>query len=435
MKMKGIGKAGVLLALASVVGWESPARSQPLEEDSVLTLEEAVGAAKLANSRLKSLGSMQQAFEQRSAQEGALPNPMFTYRGMNETDPFSFNTDEKRFELEQQFPWFGKRGLRGKVAAKDAEAMGFEYEAMMREVVAMVKETYFELYAVQRALSITHAEESLLKQMEAVALSRYSVGEVTQQDVLKAQSEISMLKIRWYELERQVVSLQAALNQLMNRRVDLPLGVAVTEPALEFEFKVEELTALAEEVRPEVAQARVQIERDEFRRDLMSKEYWPDYRLGLEYRSLRNSPDMLMFSIGFDVPLWRSKYKAGAREAERMVESGQAALEAARRQVAFDVQSAHFKWIAALRTVDLYRTALIPQAEARMAASEAGYRTGQVGFLELLESERFLLDARVMAAMADGELGASLARLERAVGTDLNPGATETAVPPPGQDE
>jgi outer membrane protein TolC len=44
-----------------------------------------------------------------------------------------------------------------------------------------------------------------------------------------------------------------------------------------------------------------------------------------------------------------------------------------------------------------------------------------VDFLDLLESERFLLNAHVMAVMAEGNVGMQLARLERAVGTDLKP--------------
>ena len=69
--------------------------------------------------------------------------------------------------------------------------------------------------------------------------------------------------------------------------------------------------------------------------------------------------------------------------------------------------------------LDLYKLSLIPQAEARFSASEARDRTGKTDFLDLLESEHFLLNARVMAATAEGNLGGALARLERAVGTDL----------------
>jgi len=67
----------------------------------------------------------------------------------------------------------------------------------------------------------------------------------------------------------------------------------------------------------------------------------------------------------------------------------------------------------------LYRAELIPQAEARFSASEAGYRTGKVDFMDLLESERFLLNAKMMTAMTEGAVGMQAARLERAIGATL----------------
>ncbi|MBI2442186.1 MAG: hypothetical protein HYV35_12550, partial [Lentisphaerae bacterium] len=79
----------------------------------------------------------------------------------------------------------------------------------------------------------------------------------------------------------------------------------------------------------------------------------------------------------------------------------------------------------ARRTLELYRGELIPQAETRFSASAAGYRTGQVDFLDFLESERFLLNARVMAAREEGMLGMQAARLERALGSTL-----ESVYPP-----
>jgi outer membrane protein TolC len=97
----------------------------------------------------------------------------------------------------------------------------------------------------------------------------------------------------------------------------------------------------------------------------------------------------------------------------------QAAKEAAEQQTSFDVQDASFKLQTALRTLELYRTELIPQAEARFKASEASYRAGKTDFMELLESERFLLNARIMLAMTEGATGVQAAKLERAVGTAL----------------
>jgi outer membrane protein, heavy metal efflux system len=126
-----------------------------------------------------------------------------------------------------------------------------------------------------------------------------------------------------------------------------------------------------------------------------------------------------MIQMGIELPVWRSKYGAAVREAEKMRTASLAARQATERQIALDVQDASFKLLTAQRTLELYKTELIPQAKARFSASEAAYRTGQTDFTDLLESQRFLLSTRIMAAMAAGNLGMQSARLERAVGRDL----------------
>ena len=157
----------------------------------------------------------------------------------------------------------------------------------------------------------------------------------------------------------------------------------------------------------------------------MEKESAPDYRLGLEYRDFARGDDMIMFSVSIDLPLWQSKYQAGVREAVQMRAASRLAREAAERQSALDVQDASFKLLTSKRTLDLYRTELIPQAQMRFNASETGYQTGKVDFMDLLESQRFLLNARIMALMAEGNMGMQFARLERAVGQEL-----KSSVPP-----
>jgi cobalt-zinc-cadmium efflux system outer membrane protein len=395
-------------------------RAEPQEIASSLTLSETVDAAVRDNAELRSMRAKWEAMQQRPVQARTLPNPMFSYSAMDQTRDYYFpDTSEKRFEVQQQFPWPGKLGLKGKIAEKDAAATEFEYQAALREVVMMVKEAYYDLYAVQQATLITHADLDVLKRMEQIAETEYSTGTRPQQDVLKAQTEITMLQQKLLEYQQQEAVLKAKLNQLLNRPPESRLGLAVTAPSAETEPQFERLFAIAEKARPELKKASTDIERSEYERDLMKKEFWPDYRLGLEYRNYRTDPDQLMFTIGFDLPIWQTKYRAAAREAEKMIEAGQAELQAVKQQTAFDVRAAQFKLLTARQSLELYRKQLIPQAKARFDASEAGYRAGKVDFIDLLESERFLLNARVMAAMAEGNVGTQAARLERAIGTEL----------------
>lgn len=406
----------VLLVLA-------PASATVADEPKVgtnLTFAAAVELAVRDNPELASLRAKWEAMLERPLQAGTLPNPMFKYGGMDAVDGGRWpSTGEKRFMIEQEFPWFGKRELRAGVARKDAEIMQREFEGMTRDVVMMVKETYFQLHAVQQVIGVTQKDEVVLRRMAKNAETMYATGERTQQDVLKAKAEITMLQQRLMELAAQENALHAKLNTLLNRRADTPVGAVDTPPPVPDEGRLERLFGLAVANRPDVRAEQARIERYDQERELMKKENMPDYRLGLEYRHLGQSDDMMMFTISIDLPIWESKYEAGVREAEKMKASSEAAKVAVERRSAFDVQDAGFKLNTARRTLDLYRKELIPQAEARFNASEAGYQTGKVDFMDLLESQRFLLNIRVMSAMTEGDVGMQFARLERAVGVDL----------------
>jgi outer membrane protein TolC len=392
-----------------------------------LDLDEVVAAALEENPDLRAMRAEWKSMEEVPEEARALPNPMLGLSGMGPLGDGFPSAEEKRIELEQSFPWFGKRGLRGAVAEKEADASRGDYETEARDLVFEVKEAYFDLFAVQHVIAIARAEGDVLARMLEIANAKYATGEVGQADVLKAQTEITMWKARLLELEAREGVAGARLNRLMNRAPESPLGPAATTPA-EVESKLEAMLGtdidsddqalrdLAEKSRPEIARARARIERDELERDLMKKESLPDYAIGVEYRNIEGADDMAMLRFAIDLPIWRGKVRAGVREAEKSLDASRAELEAAERETALDVWSAHIEWDTARRTHELYTKALLPQAEARLRASEAGYRTGTVDFLDLLESERFYLAARVEAAMAEGEVGGKLARLERATG-------------------
>lgn len=417
---KGRQRRAVIVAAAVAVASAFPARAA----EAALTLEQAVAAALADNAQLRSMRAKADAMDQRPEQARALPNPMAAYSGMDMASGGSFpGTAEKRFMIEQPYPWFGKRALREDVARKDADIMRRDAEAMAREVVMSMKEAYFDLRAIQRVTVITRAEEDVLKRMARSAEAMNATGRGSQQDVLKAQSEITMLQPRLLELAAREAGLKAGLNALMNRPADAVLGEAVTEPAGGMPGDGAALAALAEKTRPEIQGAQLRVERAEADRRLMDKETMPDYRLGLEYRSIEQAEDMLMFTVGLDLPVWGRKNRAQIREAELMRDASRSALESVKREVDSETHAAQAAVAAARRTLAVYRGDLLPQAEARFRASEAAYQTGKADFLDLLESERFLLNARIMAAMAEGELGMSLARLERAVGADLKTAA------------
>jgi outer membrane protein TolC len=391
-----------------------------------MTMASAVAMALRENPRIRALEARWEAMRERPARAGALPNPMLTYSAMDGVSGGAWpDTNEKYLMIQQELPAGGKRGLRADMARKDAEAARADLDTLRRDVALSVKEDYLELHAVRQVMIVTRAEEEVLQRMAKIAETLYATGERAQQDVLKAKSEITLLRQRLLELDARGNTLRSDLNTLLNRRPDAPLGTAPAGGAVGAAAPEAGLVALALTNRPEIRAAEAQAGRYGLERQLMDRETLPDYRLGLEYRNIGNNDDMVMVTVGVDLPLWHEKNRAGVREAERMQAASRADREAAERQAARDVQDAAGRLTAARRTLELYRTELVPQAEARFRASEAAYRTGKADFMDFLESQRFLLDARVMAIMAESDAGVQHARLTRAVGVDPEAGGAE----------
>jgi len=140
------------------------ARAQNSLTNAPLTLTAAVRFAVRDNAELASLRARQDAMRERPARVRGLPNPVFTYSGMDAVNGGAWpDTGEKRFMVQQEFPWFGKRALREGIAVKDAEALQREIESLTQEVVMMVKEVCFDLNAVQQVMVITVEEQAVVR--------------------------------------------------------------------------------------------------------------------------------------------------------------------------------------------------------------------------------------------------------------------------------
>ncbi len=409
------GLAGVALFFTGSARGESSSKISPL------TLPQLIDRALQNNPGLQAARAEQEAFAARQRKAGALPNPMFKYSGMDAADSSSFpDSNEKRFEVEQSFPWFGKRSGLSRIAAREADIMQCEYETKALETLSMVRETYYELCGADLALKVLHSENEVLHRMEKTSQARYQTGQTGQQDVLKAQAELTMLSQKILEFEGRRAAAAQKLNSILNRPSGMALDVEPGFPKLGDSLDVESALAAAEKMRPEIRAAVLKVEQQKTERALMQKEYFPDYTLGAEYRNLADQEDLLMFSVGVDLPLWLGKNRAGTRETGKMIETSENELTAVRNQVDWEVHDAHFRLKTARETLGLYDQKLIPQAQARFKASEAAYESGQADFLDLLESEQFLLNARLMKVMAEADYGVQWARLQRIVGSDLH---------------
>ncbi len=357
----------------------------------------------------------------------ALPDPHFSYTYFIESVETRVGPQEQIFGVKQTFPFFGKRGLRADVATKEAEALKKSYEALKSEVIRQVKRTFYDLFYVSTIIDITQSEKKLLRRFERIASAKYQTGKGSQQNILKVHVEISKLNDKLLALGAQRQTAEARLNTLVNQPPDRALKKPEQPRFKELVFQQQELFQLAKENRPELRAAKALIEKSERFYRLTKKEYYPDLTIGANYIEVDKGPlnvrdngqDAFNIMFGINIPIWRKKLSSQAKSALEMIQTQNHQFQSILNHTLFEIKDNYFKIQTARETIDLYKNVLIPQAEQSLKSAEAGYITGIVSFLDLLDAERVLLQIQFGYWQAYTDYLKRIADLERAVGIPL----------------
>ena len=125
--------------------------------------------------------------------------------------------------MTQKFPFPGKLGLQKAMAEDEYLQQKEEFSYQQLEVINNVKVTYLSLFLIDKSIEITQKMKTLLEGFLDIARTRYSVGKGIQQDVMKAEVELSRLIEKLITLDQQKITVAAQLNTLLDRPASKPL--------------------------------------------------------------------------------------------------------------------------------------------------------------------------------------------------------------------
>ncbi|UFS69814.1 TolC family protein [Geomonas sp. RF6] len=403
-------------------GTLSAAETKPPVENLGALVETALSN----NPELAGSQARWQMFTNRAAQATAFEDPMLMLKVQNGiiTDPFNFSKDpmtQKVIGISQQIPFFGKRALKGEVAAREAEALHWTHEERKLELARMVKENYYQIYFTDKALAIVDKNIRIMDDFITLAQTKYSVGQGMQQDVFKSQVERSKMLDMRIGLEQQRASLVAALNALLYRPATTPVGTIPDFELTPLALTAEELRNRALERRPQIKGLQAQIEKATAGRKLAQREFYPDFNVSLEYMQRQpsmNDEGLDMYSLGvtFNLPVQQKRRHAMVAEANSEINMATAEVNMFRNTVDAGIADLLAKLEKRRRLVELYKTGIIPQAEQSLESATIGYRVNKVDFLSLLDSRNTLFgyEREYYESMAEYQM--QLAQLEALVG-------------------
>jgi outer membrane protein TolC len=299
------------------------------------------------------------------------------------------------FMVEQPLPWPGKRGARAALAATDTGLAEQALERGRLATAAAVRRAYYGLLLARETLELVADQERTARDVEGVARSRYAVGQGAQQDVLRAQVEVTRVEQLRAEQEAEAEVRLAELNRLLARPPDAPLETPARLVLAAEGRALEAVQAWSEGRSPELRAVAVTAERDRLARDLAAREGQPDLVVQAGYMNRGGLDPMWQAGIGIGLPLWRKRIDATRAEAEIRQRATGRRREALRLQLRYRNQERLALLRATERTVRLYEDGIVPQDQMSVESAVASYQAGRVPFVAVLEALTTLYGDRV----------------------------------------
>lgn len=394
-------------------------------------LERLIEEALRENLSLQAFEHRVAAFEARVPRAGALDDLLVTLELRNvPVSSFDFDSTPmsgKAITVSQAVPFPGLRGARTAVAREVAGSVAVELRDRRLMVVGQVKQAYFGIDFLDRAVRLTGENLQLLGDIAEIAESRYAVGKGIQADVLQVRVARGLIEDKLLELRALRSTAVSRLNLLLNREPSSLVGLLRPWSPRMLTMTEADLERIALERRGLLASldhAKVQWEAEA---DVARRESRPGFRFSVGYvqrAAAQDDPvrggDFLTVQAALTIPIYRGR-KQKKKEIEALERAREKTLERAWELVRIR-QKIREKVIQIRQHREqhiLYEKSILPQSEMAMSSALSAYRVGRTDLSAVLEAHSALLRSKLMNEHHRTAHAKFNAELEVTVGADL----------------
>ncbi|MEI6084479.1 MAG: TolC family protein [Verrucomicrobiota bacterium] len=395
------------LILSLLMVWAGTARAE-------LTLSNAVAMALTGNPELQAARQQIEAATGRAIQARAWPNPELelSAEDMPASD-VGLARSKNMLGVSQTVPFPGKKSLDGRIGRSGISAAENEYRGRERTLVRAAKSAFYRVLAAEQKVGVSGQLLDLAESLAKVAGKRVEAGATGAQESLRAEIEQERARLELAAARRDSTEARQELATLLGRPSE-PLGALQGE-----------LSAVAPAVdgaallqNPDLRATRANRERAELEWRRARLDPLPDVTLGVAGgRDAAVDENLLEFRVTLPLPLF-DRGQGRKRETRALAEMARYDLTAAEQRLARDFAVTEARLRAAGEQVEVYRTRILPKAEEALKLVRGGFEAGKFGFLDLVDTQRTLAEARLAYLDKLLELNLAGADLEALAGTN-----------------
>lgn len=402
-------------------------------QSSALSFEMAIDLAQRNDPWITGNVHQQQAIESRSKFVGTLPDPKISL-DMANLPVNSFDLGQEamtqiKVGVSQTFSRGDTLSLKTRQLAIQSEAYPFLREDRAAKVAVNVGSLWLDLYKVQQSIVLIHDNHSLFEQMVDITQASYSsaFGRTNQQDIIRAQLELTRLDDRVDKLKQEEHRVKGQLTQWFSdfsqggganllasvRRGaqggDIEIGTQLPNISL----RHAELFEAGKKVSPETLMPFLSLHPSVIAMDkkinatkkgieIADQKYKPEWGISASYGYREDDPsgasrsDFMSVGISFDVPLFTTnrqdqEVKAAISDTE--------AIKTDKMLLLRNLLSIYMSDTGRLFSVDqrqyLYTNQLLPQVNAEAEASLTAYTNDDGDFSDVVRSRITVLNAEI----------------------------------------
>jgi outer membrane protein TolC len=317
-----------------------------------------------------------------------------------------------------------KVAKKGQIALAEARAAGHRFQSAKFTLQRQVLTTYLDLALMEEKIRIQRDNVSLLQLLSETAANRVQAGG-PQQDLLKAQIEHRLAENELASMESEAHAMRAMLNGMLARDPQATLKLASVPAPRPVAADDARLIAIATDLNPELAALARRLQGQRNALELARMAYIPDINpMGAITGSVSQSLGAMVM-LPTNLPMIRGQIN----EAQAMLRSMQAMTRQTQNDRAASFVAALYALRNAERQIAFLQDRILPAAQQVLGSSRQAYASGTVGFADLIDSQRTLLEVRRMIAEVKIAREQRLADLEALAGVDIETLAQPTTSP------
>lgn len=378
-----------------------------------LSLDDALSYALNNEPWLTASKYQQAAVQAQSLVAGTLPDPVLTIGLMNlPTDGFAFDQEgmtQLKVGVSQMFSRGDSLALKKQALAQSAQQYPWLRSDRLAQVKTIVIESWLNAYRAQQSIALIEQDKALFSQLIDITESSYasSIGNTRQQDIIRAQLELTRLEDKLMMLEQQFESAKKRLSQwLPINMLTQPVSAKRSDIIPLVDFSQLEFTQLMQLLmaHPAIVAIDQTVAAKKTEIDIAKQGYKPQFGVNMGYGYRDGTPmgdsraDLFSVGLSVDLPLFTDNRQ------DQQVNAAIAIAEAVKTQKLIALQKLkgmYFKEFSQLARLakrgGLYQTKLLPQMAEQAQATLNAYTRDDGDFSEVMRARISELNAKIDA--------------------------------------